>query len=113
MAMDRHEKGIERSPDRLDQPLPEWAGGYGGDPRRLPKVVQKLLAGRVLSAEEKAELLWKFFEMDQRARARAAKDRKILAVLLLLIVVAYVGVYHHGWIADRVMAWLSPPASPG
>jgi hypothetical protein len=111
--MDRHEKGIEKNPDRLDQPLPEWSGSYGGDQRRLPKVVQKLLHGRILSAEEKAELLWRYFEIDQRARARVARDRKIFAVMLLLIIVAYIGVFHRGWVAASVMAWLSPPASPG
>lgn len=111
-AMDRHEKGIEKDPDRLDLPLPEWQGGYGGNPKRLPKVVQKLLRGRVLSAEEKAELLWRYFEIDQRARARSSRDRKVFALVLLFLVLAYVGVYQRGWVVANLMAWLSPPASP-
>lgn len=109
--MDKHEKGFEKSPDRLDQPLPDWSGGYGGNPKRLPKVVQKLLLGRALSAEEKAELLWRFYEIDQGARTRAARDRRVVALLLVLIAVAYVAVFQRGWVAAGVMAWLSPPAS--
>jgi hypothetical protein len=109
--MDKHEKGIEKSPDRLDQPLPEWSGSYGGSPKRLPKVIQKLLLGRALSAEEKAELLWRFYELDQGTRTRAARDRRVVAVLLLLIAVAYVAVFQRHWVATGVMAWLSPPPS--
>lgn len=109
--MDKHEKGIEPNPDRLDQPLTEWSGGYGGNPKRLPKVVQKLLLGRALSAEEKAELLWRFYEIDQGVRTRAARDRRVVALLFLLIAVAYVAVFQRDWVAAGVMAWLSPPAS--
>src|SRR5882762_10759106 len=78
MAMDRHEKGLEKVPGRPDLPLPEWQGGYGGDAQRLPKVVQKLLHARILTAEEKAELLWRLFELDQRARVRQARAKRIL-----------------------------------
>jgi hypothetical protein len=111
--MDRHEKGLEKSPDRLDKPLPEWDGSYWGDKRRLPKVVQKLLHGKILTAEEKAELLWRYFEIDQRARARMSRNRKVFAVIAVLLLLAYVGVFQRGWVADSVMAWLSPPAAPG
>lgn len=68
--MDDHERGIERRPGRPDLPLPEWNGNYRGDPRRLPRVVQKLRHKRRLSAEEKAELLWRLHELDQQERAR-------------------------------------------
>ena len=110
--MDKHEKGIQNLPGRLDQPLPEWRGGYGGDARRLPKVVQKLLLGRTLTAEEKAELLWRFFELDQRSRERRAKVRAWAVGLALIAIAVYVGVYHRMWVAERIMAWLSPPAGP-
>ena len=113
--MDRHEKGLEKLPDRLDRPLPEWNGSYGGDPRRLPKVVQKLLRGMTLTAEEKAELLWRLFELDQKTRARKAGARRVLGALAGVAALAgatWVAVYQWKWIADRVMAWLSPPAAP-
>ncbi|MGH7680785.1 MAG: hypothetical protein ACRENN_02215 [Candidatus Eiseniibacteriota bacterium] len=109
--MDKHEKGLEKNPDRLDQSLPDWAGGYGGSPKRLPKVVQKLLLGRALSAEEKAELLWRFYELDQGARARTARDRRMVAVVALLLAVVYVAVFQRAWVVASLMAWLSPPAS--
>ena len=112
MAMDRHEKGIEHLPGRMDKPLTEWNGGYGGDSRRLPKVVQKLLMGRPLTAEEKAELLWRFFELDQRARARAAKTKTVVWTVGLALLAFYLAVYQRSWIVERVMAWLSPPAAP-
>jgi hypothetical protein len=107
--MDKHEKGIEKVPGRLDRPLPEWKGDYGGDPRRLPKVIQKLLHGRILTAEEKAELLWRFFELDQRARERQARVRGWAIALVLGAVVAYVGAFHRAWVVEQIMAWLSPP----
>jgi len=110
--MDRHEKGIEKMPGRLDRPLPEWNGGYGGDQRRLPKAVQKLVAGRPLTAEEKAELLWRFYELDQRARMRQTRTRAVILSTLAIGVVVYLAVYQRVWIIHQVMAWLSPPASP-
>jgi hypothetical protein len=110
--MDKHEKGLEKQPGRLDQPLPEWKGRYGGDARRLPKVVQKLLAGRPLTAEEKAELLWRFFELDHRAREVRLKRRGWALALLVGLVAAYLAVFQRAWIADQIMAWLSPPAAP-
>ena len=109
--MDRHEKGIEKLPGRLDRPLPEWNGSYWGDPRRLPKVVQKLMLKRILSAEEKAELLWRFFEIDQRARQRRARIHSVIAWSALVLVVAYFALFQRTWIAESVMAWLSPPPS--
>jgi hypothetical protein len=112
MAMDRHEKGLEKDPGRPDQPLPEWGGSYTGDAQRLPKVVQKLLHGRILSAEEKAELLWRYFELDQRNRSRRARAERILLALTLVAAGAWVAIYQWRWVANRVMAWLSPPASP-
>lgn len=112
MAMDRHEKGIARDPNRIDLPLPEWKGDYGGDPDHLPKVVHRLLQGRILTAEEKAELLWRFFELDQRARARERVTSRALAILVVVLGIAVVALYHKAWIATQIMAWLSPPASP-
>lgn len=112
MAMDRHEKGLEKVPGRLDQPLPEWGGGYGGDSQRLPKVVQKLMHGRILTAEEKAELLWRYFELDQKNRVGKARAQRVLLALVLLAAGAWVAIYQWRWVADRVMAWLSPPAAP-
>jgi hypothetical protein len=49
--MDRHEKGIEKMPGRLDRPLPEWNGSW----RRSAAAArggQKLAAGRPLTAGE-------------------------------------------------------------
>lgn len=110
--MDKHEKGIQKEPGRLDQPLSEWRGGYGGDVRRLPKVVQKLLHGRALSAEEKAELLWRFFELDHRARDRRRRIRGWVLGILVVALASYLAAHERAWIAAQVMAWLSPPATP-
>ncbi|HEX3112815.1 MAG TPA: hypothetical protein VHU20_06080 [Candidatus Eisenbacteria bacterium] len=112
MPMDRHEKGIEKIPGRPDKPLPEWNGSYFGDPQRLPKCVQKLVAGRPLTAEEKAELLWRFYELDQRARMRQQRTRAVVLSGLAIAVVVYLAMYQRVWIMNQVMAWLSPPASP-
>jgi hypothetical protein len=81
--MDNHERGIEKQQERLDVPLPEWKGGYGGDRRRLPRVVQKLLHRRRLTAEEKAELLWRLYELEQAAQERRERTRAILLLLFL------------------------------
>jgi len=107
--MDRHEKGIEKEYGRVDRPLPEWTGSYGGDPRRLPKVVQKLMHGKTLSAEEKAELLWRFYEIDVAIRVRRARVLTTLLVLTILAAAAYFGFYQREWVVSQVMAWLSPP----
>jgi len=87
--MDKHEKGIEVDRSRPDQPLPRWNGGYGGNPDRLPKVVQKLVHNRTLTAEEKAELLWRFYELDHEAKIRR---RVVWAALLILFVLLVGGV---------------------
>ena len=110
--MDRHEKGIEKEYGRVDRPLPEWKGGYGGDPRRLPKVVQKLMHGKTLTAEEKAELLWRFYEIDQATRSRQGRIWAAILVLGLLAAAGYFGIYQREWVMAHVMAWLSPPAAP-
>lgn len=110
--MDRHEKGIEKEYGRLDRPLPEWKGSYGGDPKRLPKVVQKLMHGKTLTAEEKAELLWRFYEIDQAERTRRAHVWTALLVVVALAACAYLALYQRHWIVAQVMAWLSPPATP-
>ena len=112
MPMDRHEKGIEKAYGRVDRPLPEWKGSYGGDPRRLPKVVQKLMQRKTLTAEEKAELLWRFYEIDQSRRTRQAKVWTTLLVLVVLGAAAYLAFYQRQWVVNQVMAWLSPPATP-
>ena len=112
MAMDRHEKGLEKVPGRLDQPLPDWNGSYSGNVGKLPKVVQKLMHGVNMSAEEKAELLWRFFELDQRARARGASAKRILTAVALIAGIAWVAIYQWRWVVNQVMAWLSPPAAP-
>ena len=112
MPMDRHEKGIEKEYGRVDRPLPEWTGSYGGDPRRLPKVVQKLKHGKPLTAEEKAELLWRFYEIDQSVRMRQTRVWLALLVLTIAGAALYLALYQREWVLANVMAWLSPPASP-
>ena len=84
--MDKHEKGIEVDPLRPDLPLPKWDGRYRGDPKRLPKVVQKLMLRRPLTPEEKAELLWRFYELQQGARARTILGLVLTIVFLLCLV---------------------------
>jgi len=87
--MDKHEKGIEVDPYRPDVPLPRWNGKYGGDPKRLPKVVQKLVLRRPLTAEEKAELLWRFFELKEGGRMR----ERLLWLLALVFCIACFAAY--------------------
>lgn len=99
--MDNHERGWEKWEGRIDLPLPQWRGTYGGDPRRLPRVVQKLLHGRKLTAEEKAELLWRFYELDLETRARM---RKRVAVLLTFGVVLVIAA---AWLSLHPPQWLS------
>ena len=84
--MDKHEKGIEVDPYRPDAPLPRWNGSYKGDAKHLPKVVQKLLLKRTLTAEEKAELLWRFFELEEGGRMR---ERLLWLLSLALCVVCF------------------------
>ena len=98
--MDNHERGLEKKEDRMDLPLPEWRGSYGGDPRRLPRVVQKLVHKRKLTAEEKAELLWRLHELEQDARA--GRRRLVATVLtlgvLLAIAAAWLWFYPPKWL---------------
>lgn len=106
--MDKHEKGIEVDPLRPDKPLPQWNGKYGGDPKRLPKVVQKLLLRRPLTPEEKAELLWRFYELDQGKRVR----KGLLWMLVLVLVICVSGIvgylaFTHGHLPS--LATLAPP----
>ena len=103
--MDKHEKGIEIDPTRTDVPLPQWNGKYRGDPKRLPKVVQKLVLRRPLTPEEKAELLWRFYELDQGGRF----GRKLFWIALIVICVVGIAGYfayaHWDWVLGR----LAPP----
>jgi len=86
--MDKHEKGIEVDPYRPDLPLPRWNGKYGGDQKRLPKVVQKLVLRRPLTPEEKAELLWRFYELEQGGRMR---ERLLWLLAIALCLVCFAG----------------------
>jgi hypothetical protein len=82
-TMDNHERGVEKTPGRMDTPLPEWKGSYGGDRRKLPLVVQKLVHKRRLTAEEKAELLWRIYELDVASRERRDRARSVALLLFL------------------------------
>lgn len=104
--MDKHEKGIEIDRTRTDTPLPRWNGRYGGDPKRLPRVIQKLLHRRALTAEEKAELLWRFYELDQAARGRR---RALWATLIVFCALGYFTVTHWNWVLSQVELWINPP----
>ena len=107
--MDNHERGIEKEPGRLDTPLSEWKGSHRGDPRKLPRVVQKLKTGRRLTAEEKAELLWRIYELDQAARGRRDLTRTLL--LLLFLALAGLGTYllvTQPWIAGGILDLMYP-----
>ena len=111
--MDNHERGWEKKPGRLDISLPEWRGGYGGDPHRLPRVVQKLLHGRKLTAEEKAELLWRFYELDQASRVGTRKRVAILLTLGTVLVAAAAWVCFHPpqWLVQSLVDLLSRTSS--
>jgi hypothetical protein len=101
--MDRHERGWEIQEGRLDQPLPRWNGSYGGDRRRLPKVVQKLATGRQLTPEEKAELLWRFYEIDLKRRSRNRGLVGALLVLAVLGVLAFAAAYPPPWLRHEIL----------
>ena len=111
--MDNHERGWEKKPGRPDVPLPEWNGSYWGDQAKLPRVVQKLRQKRKLTAEEKAELLWRFYELDQIDRSRTRT--RVLLLLLLLVVVTgtavWLYIHPQHWIADRLLQIVDPGAS--
>lgn len=102
--MDDHERGIDKRPGRLDIPLPEWKGSYGGDPRRLPRVVQKLVFKHRLTAEEKAELLWRLYELDQRNQAHGRRRFFIfLTVCILFASAAGWALLTQTWILQGVV----------
>jgi hypothetical protein len=104
--MDKHEKGIEIDPYRPDAPLTRWDGKYGGDQKRLPKVVQKLVLRRPLTPEEKAELLWRFYELEQGGRARRGLIGVLMVMVLCAACVAGYLVYTH---QIPFLAALAPP----
>ena len=105
--MDKHERGWEIQEGRLDQPLPQWNGSYRGDSRRLPKVVQKL-TGRPLTPEEKAELLWRFYELDMQRRARSRGTTGVLLVLAALGVFLLMAAYPPPWLRQELARFLGP-----
>lgn len=105
--MDKHERGWEIEEGRLDLPLPLWNGSTLGDKRRLPKVVQKLLHGRLLTPEEKAELLWRLYELDQRRRARRRLVAGACFVLTSLAVLAYLAAYPPIWVRQQFLSLIS------
>lgn len=110
--MDNHERGWEKKLGRPDQPLPEWNGSYWGDPNRLPRVVQKLRQKRKLTAEEKAELLWRFYELDQVDRQKTRARVMTLLVVLVALTGACVWLYFHPqpWIANKMLEIVDPGA---
>jgi len=100
--MDKHERGWEISEARLDLPLPKWNGSYRGDKHRLPKVVQKLLLGRPLTPEEKAELLWRFHELEQKRKVRRRAMTAVLLVVGILVALAAVAAYPPPWLRQEM-----------
>lgn len=106
--MDKHERGWEIQPERPDQPLPQWNGSYRGDSRRLPKVVQKLAKGRPLTPEEKAELLWRFYELDMQRRSRSRGLTGVLLVLGTLGALAFMAAYPPPWLRHEIVRFLGP-----
>ena len=109
-TMDKHEKGIEIDPTRSDLPLPHWKGRYGGDPKRLPRVIQKLMHRRTLSPEEKAELLWRFYELDQAARVRQRLLLTAFFVICVAGITGYFALTHWSWVLGQIDKWPKPPA---
>jgi len=104
--MDKHERGWEIEEGRQDLPLPRWNGKYSGDKKRLPKVVQKLLLGRNLTPEEKAELLWRFYELDVRRKARSRGMTGVTLVLLTLGVLALIAAFPPEWLRREFMHFM-------
>lgn len=100
--MDKHERGLEESEARLDLPLPKWNGSYRGDKHRLPKVVQKLLLGRPLTPEEKAELLWRYHELDHRRRIRRRAFTAVLLVAGILVAMMAIAAYPPPWLRQHM-----------
>lgn len=106
--MDKHERGWEIQEGRLDQPLPRWNGSFGGDQRRLPKVVQKLAKGRPLTPEEKAELLWRFYELDVQRRSQSRGAVGVLVVVLALGIFFLMAAHPPAWLRDELARFLGP-----
>lgn len=100
--MDKHERGLEISEARLDLPLPKWNGSYRGEKHRLPKVVQKLLLGRPLTPEEKAELLWRFHELERLRRGRRRALTAVVLVIGVLVALAAVAAYPPPWLRQQM-----------
>jgi hypothetical protein len=100
--MDKHERGLEVSEARLDLPLPKWNGSYRGEKHRLPKVVQKLLLGRPLTPEEKAELLWRFHELENQRRVRQRAVTAVVLVIGVLVALAAVAAYPPPWLRQQM-----------
>jgi hypothetical protein len=109
--MDKHERGWEIQEGRDDIPLPNWNGSYGGDPKRLPKVVQKLLLRRPLSPEEKAELLWRYYELDQSRQSRNRVLTGTIIVLLILGAFALIAAFPPDWARQEMVRLLGPGRS--
>jgi hypothetical protein len=105
--MDKHERGWDIQEGRLDLPLPHWNGSYRGDKKRLPKVVQKLILGRPLTPEEKAELLWRFYELDVRKKARNRGTVGVLAVLFTIGVLALIAAFPPEWLRREFMQFMA------
>jgi hypothetical protein len=109
--MDKHERGWEIQEGRDDVPLPNWNGSYGGDQKRLPKVVQKLLLRRPLTPEEKAELLWRFYELDQARQSRNRVLTGTMIVLLILGVFALIAAFPPEWARHEITRIMGPGPS--
>lgn len=106
--MDKHERGWEIQEGRLDMPLPQWNGSYRGDQRRLPKVVQKLAKHRPLTPEEKAELLWRFYELEMGRRSRSRGTVGVLAVMVALGILAIMAAFPPEWLREELARFLGP-----
>ena len=109
--MDKHERGWEIQEGRDDVPLPHWNGSYGGDPKRLPKVVQKLLLRRPLTPEEQAELLWRYYELDQ---ARQSRNRVLVGTIIVLLILgtfALIAAFPPDWARQEMVRLLGPGRS--
>ena len=69
---------------------------------RLPKVVQKLLLDRPLTPEEKAELLWRFHELEHQRRGRRRAVTAVALVIGLLVALAAVAAYPPPWLRHQM-----------
>ncbi|MEK7348639.1 MAG: hypothetical protein AABZ94_07175 [Candidatus Eisenbacteria bacterium] len=75
--------------------------------------MQKLKQKRRLTPEEKAELLWRFYELDKIDRRRTQVRVAALLVLLVLVTGAAVWLYFNPqpWIANRLLEIVDPGAT--